>query len=157
MDAEIINPFLNATINVLKTMAFTEARPGKPAAKKHNNSFGDVTGVIGMASENLSGSMIVSFSKSCILQILAKMLNEEPKTAIDNEVVDAVGELTNMICGGAKAELAKINYRFDIATPTMIVGKGAEISCHIATPTIIVPFSTDYGDFVVEANLRSRS
>ena len=30
---------------------------------------------------------------------------ELPKPAIDHEVIDAVGELTNIICGGVKANL----------------------------------------------------
>ena len=30
MNVEFINPFLKATANVLKTMAFTESTPGKP-------------------------------------------------------------------------------------------------------------------------------
>jgi chemotaxis protein CheX len=72
---------------------------------------------------------------------------------VDDEIVDAVGELTNMICGGAKAQLAKLNYKFDLATPTMIVGKGVEISYHSEAPTIVIPFSSEYGNFVIEANL----
>lgn len=156
MDVELINPFLTSTVNVLKTMAFTEARPSSPLIKKTAGTFGDITGVIGMASATLSGSMILSFSQTCILQVLAKMLNESPKTSIDDEVVDAVGELTNMICGGAKAELAKLDHRFDIATPTMIVGKSTEVTYHFGTPTIIVPFETEHGGFVIEANLTLR-
>jgi len=67
--------------------------------------------------------------------------------------VNAVGELTNMICGGAKAQLAKLNHKFDLATPTMVVGKGVEISYYSNAPTIVIPFSTEHGDFVIEANL----
>ena len=153
MDATIINPFLSSAVNVLKTMASIEAKPHKPEVKKHNQTLGDVTGVIGMQSDALSGSMVVSFSKSCILQVLANMFHEPPRTKVDNSVIDAVGELTNMICGGAKAELAKLDYRFNMASPTMITGKGAEITYHGCGPTIVIPFTTNYGNFVVEANL----
>lgn len=100
--------------------------------------------------------MVLSFSESCILRIVANMLYEEPKTKIDEDIIDAVGELTNMICGGAKAQLAKSNHKFDLATPTMITGKGIEIAYHTDAPTIVIPFSTDYGDFVVEANLAEK-
>lgn len=34
MDIKLVNPFLDATVNVLKTMAFTEATAGKPYLKK---------------------------------------------------------------------------------------------------------------------------
>ena len=156
MDSDLINPFLNSAINVLKTMAHTEVFPQKPAIKNHSKAIGDITGIIGMASEKLSGSLVLSFSKPCILHILAKMFNEPVKDTIDDDVVDAVGEITNMICGGVKAELSKKNYTFNIATPTMIKGKGVEISYQNSAPTIVIPFKTEHGDFVIEANLGSR-
>jgi chemotaxis protein CheX len=84
------------------------------------------------------------------------MLMEPPKEKIDEEVVDAVGELTNMICGGAKAQLAKMNLKFNLATPTMVVGKGVEITHYSDAPTIVIPFKTESGDFVIEANLATR-
>lgn len=153
IDVKIINPFLNSTKNVLETMCHTKAIAEKPKLKTSALTYGEVTGIIGMASENITGCMIVSFSRDCILQIVAKMLMEEVKERINDEIVDAVGELTNMICGGAKAELAKINHKFSLATPTMVVGTGMEISYHSSAPTILIPFNTEHGDFVVEANL----
>ncbi|MFU8819827.1 MAG: chemotaxis protein CheX [Desulfurivibrio sp.] len=156
MKAELINPFLKATKNVIETMAQTQVKSGQPHVKKDNLAYGEVTGVIGMSSDTISGSMIVSFSANAILKIVANMLMESPRLKIDEVVVDAVGEITNMICGGAKAELARINHKFDLATPTMVVGKGVEISYYSSTPTIVIPFETAEGCFVVEANLNPR-
>ncbi|MDH3393861.1 MAG: chemotaxis protein CheX [Desulfobulbaceae bacterium] len=157
MKAEFINPFLNATKNVIETMAQTPTQALKPKLKTGNTTYGEVTGIIGMASENVSGTMVVSFSEACILKIVGNMLMEEPKGKIDDEIIDAVGELTNMICGGAKAELAKMNHKFDLATPTMIVGKGVEISHYSDQPTITIPFKSAAGDFVIEANLTEKA
>lgn len=156
MKAEFINPFLSATKNVLETMCQTKIQAQKPTIKNDNKSFGEVTGIIGMASETVTGCMIVSFSEKCILQIVANMLYEAPKTAVDAEIVDAVGELTNMICGGAKSQLAKLNHKFNLATPTMITGKGVEIAYHTDSPTLVIPFETEYGTFVIEANLADK-
>ena len=47
MDIKLVNPFLEATVNVLNTMAFTEATAGKPYLKKKKEASGDVTGTIG--------------------------------------------------------------------------------------------------------------
>ncbi len=156
MKAEFINPFLTAAKNVLETMAQTQVTPQKPRLKDGTTSYGEVTGIIGMTSEEITGSMIVSFTEKCILKIVANMLMEEPKEKIDDEVVDAVGELTNMICGGAKAQLAKLDHKFALATPNMIVGKGVEISYYSKAPTIVIPFETANGSFVVEANLSEK-
>jgi chemotaxis protein CheX len=153
MKAEFINPFLNAAKNVLETMCQTQVTAKKPTLKDNSLTYGEITGIIGMVSDEIAGCMILSFSEKCILHIVANMLMEKPKEKVDEEIVDAVGELTNMICGGAKAQLAKLDYKFNLATPTMVVGKNVEISYYSDAPTIVIPFSTEYGDFVIEANL----
>ncbi|MDH3392864.1 MAG: chemotaxis protein CheX [Desulfobulbaceae bacterium] len=157
MKAEYINPFLNAAKNVIQTMARVDVKGGKPQLKVGNTTFGKVSGIIGMASANIAGNMVISFQENCILNIVANMLMEEPKTSIDNDVVDAVGELTNMICGGAKAELSKLGHTFDLATPTMIVGENIEITNYSDAPTIVIALSTEHGDFVLEANFSEHS
>ena len=156
MKAEFINPFLNSTKNVLETMCQTKVKAGKPTLKDNSLTYGEVTGIIGMASQSITGNMILSFSENCILHIVASMLMEEAKSEVDDEIVDAVGELTNMICGGAKAQLAKLDYKFDLATPTMVVGKEVEISYYSDAPTLVIPFTTDHGEFVIEANLADK-
>ncbi len=48
MDVQYINPFLNATVKVLETMAFLKVSPGKPYVKKNSSAVGDVSGIIGI-------------------------------------------------------------------------------------------------------------
>ncbi|MEW6218371.1 MAG: chemotaxis protein CheX [Thermodesulfobacteriota bacterium] len=157
MDANLINPFLIAAKNVIETMAQTPVKPQKPRLKQAKTTYGEVTGIIGMISDQVAGNMILSFSKACILKIVANMLMEPEKDQVDDSIIDAVGELTNMICGGAKAELAKKGMKFNLATPTMVVGKGLEISYYSEAPTIVIPFETPGGEFVIEANLGTRA
>lgn len=124
--------------------------------KEGKKPYGVITGIIGMASESLTGSMVISFSESCILRIYAKMTASYEKERIDSEVIDGVGELTNMICGGAKNRLAKMNMKFDLAIPATIMGRDVEIGYMKEVPTIVIPFATEAGNFVVEANLAKK-
>ncbi len=39
----------------------------------------------------------------------------------------------------------------------MVVGKGVEISHYSSDPTVVIPFETDNGSFVVEANLSTKT
>ena len=156
MKAEYLNPFIHAAKNVLETMAQVKVTAKKPYLKEGDATFGDVTGIIGMASDIVEGNMMISFAGPCILQIVGKMLMEEPQEKINDEIVDAVGELTNMICGGAKAELAKRGLSFNLATPTMITGKGVEIHYRSDAPILVIPFETDFGQFVLEANMADK-
>ena len=100
MDAKLINPFINATLNVLETMAFIKPEAGKPYFKKDDVALGDVSGVIGFTGES-KGTVSVTFNKLCILKIVSSMFGEEMKE-INNDIADAVGEITNMISGQAR-------------------------------------------------------
>ena len=127
MNVAFINPFLAAVVHVLQTMAFTETRVGKPCLKgKSPLSQGDVTGIVGLIGEQ-HGSLAVSFSEAAILQVVSNMFGEECKE-INDEVRDAVGELTNMICGDARRILAEQGHQFQAAIPTVIDGKGHKTS-----------------------------
>ncbi|MBU0514192.1 MAG: chemotaxis protein CheX [Proteobacteria bacterium] len=148
MEVKYINPFLNATINVIKTMAFVDARPGKPYVKKDDAAVGDVSGIIGITGDN-EGTLSISFSQACIEAILTNMLGESI-SGINEEVRDAVGEITNMISGDARRVLDEMGLKLSAAIPTVISGKDHTIT-HISTgPTIAIPFTTDHGPFTVE-------
>ena len=149
MDVELVNPFLDAIVNVLSVMAQTDATAGKPFLKKGDKAMGDVTGIIGLVGDQAKGSLAVSFSEAAILDITSKMLGEEI-TEMDQTAADMAGEITNMVTGGAKKSLAEKGYKFDLSIPTMIVGKDHNVSHKTAGVVVIIPFDTDAGSFFVE-------
>jgi chemotaxis protein CheX len=148
MDVKYINPFLSATINVIKTMAFVEAKPGKPFRKSDQTASGDVSGIIGLTGDN-EGSLSITFSQSCIEAILTNMLGEKI-TGINDDVRDAVGEITNMISGDARRVLDEEGVKLTSAIPTVISGLNHTITHISSGPTIAIPFDTEHGPFTVE-------
>jgi len=154
MNVEFINPFINATINVLSTMGGVSPRPQKPHLKNGSYSYGEVSGIIGLAGKEAKGSFAVTFSKSCIIKVVSNMLGEDVQD-LDGDIMDAVGEITNMISRGARAELENKGYSFDMAIPSMISGKDHKIVHVTDLPIIVVPFETEHGPFAVEACLKS--
>ncbi len=153
VDVNFINPFIEATVNVLKTMAAIDAKVGKLYLKSGKKSTGDVTGLIGLAGSGKKGSFAVSFKEACIKKVVSNMLGEEIDE-LNGDVLDAVGELTNMISGGARAKLAEQGIDFDMAIPTIISGNGHELAHITDYPIIVVPFTTEGGEFFVEACLK---
>ena len=148
MDVRLINPFITATLHVLETMASTKAEAGKPYLKKDEVARGDVSGVIGMTGET-KGTVSVSFTEKSILAIVSNMLAEEIKE-LNEEIKDAVGEITNMISGQARKALEELGRPLKAAIPTVIMGKNHTIT-HVTTyPIIAIPFSTDNGEFTIE-------
>ena len=148
MDVKIINPFLAAAMHVLKTMAQVDAKPGKPFLKKDDLAVGDVSAIIGVTGA-AQGSMALIFTEQCIKHIASNLLGER-FSQMNDEVRDAVGELTNMICGDARRRLAKIGFVLQAGIPTIVSGKGHSI-VHIANgPRLAVPFETSKGSFMIE-------
>ncbi|MCI5065159.1 chemotaxis protein CheX [bacterium] len=152
MKAEYINPFISSTVNVLQTMASTEVRGGKPSRKEGDLTRGELNGLIGMAGTQVSGNMTLSFEQQTILSIVSKMLMEE-FTELNEDVEDAVGELTNMITGGVKKLLNENGHSFEMATPMIIKGKGVSIKQFSESPVLSIEFECDSGKFWIEANL----
>lgn len=150
MNVAFINPFLEAAVKVLQTMAFTEPQVHKPFLKTRTPlSQGDITGIVGLTGD-MHGSLAVSFSEDAILQIVSNMFGEACKE-MNDDVRDAVGEITNMICGDARRILAEQGYHFQGAIPTVIDGKNHRICHAFPGPVLVIPCTVgEAGVFFLE-------
>lgn len=153
MDVRYINPFLDGTLEVLKTMAGIEAIPAKPALKVDHSAYGDVSGIIGLTGDAV-GSLALSFTEKSICRVVSNMLGEEFKE-VGPEIVDAVGELTNMISGAARTKLEKQGLNVYAAIPTVVYGTGHKITHVLRSPSILIPFSTSSGSFFADVCIRA--
>ncbi|TRZ76623.1 MAG: hypothetical protein D4R93_03020 [Deltaproteobacteria bacterium] len=152
MDVKFINPFLNGTIEVIKKMAFVEPRPGKAYLKHTSVAHGDVSGIIGITGDMI-GSLAVSFGESCICHLIGSMVGESYVEA-NQEVFDGVGEMTNMISGVARTYLEKEGMHVYAAIPSIVYGKNHTINHILKSPSIVIPFETDHGSFVVDVCIK---
>ena len=147
-NVNFINPFLHAVIEVLSAMAQVEPRPGKPYINVLHAAKGDVTGLIGVTGY-ARGTISLTLSKDAILHIVSRMLMTE-YTEINDDIIDATGELTNMIAGHAREALEAQGMLFQASSPSVVVGRGHRIDHISGAPVLAIPFSIDHGDFVVE-------
>jgi chemotaxis protein CheX len=144
MNVEFINPFLSSMLNVMSTMAHMELTPEKPKLKKGEAAHGDVSGLIGMVSNQTKGSLSITFEASLALAVMQNMFGESP-TEINEEITDLVGEITNMVTGGAKRLLSEKGFEFDMATPMVVSGKNHSITHKAKGPVVIIPLSSADG------------
>ena len=151
MNVEFINPFLSSLLNVLATMASTELKPGKPRVKTDEVAVGDVSGLIGMVGPQTKGSLSITFDENLALTVMERMLGERPNT-VNEEVTDMLGEITNMVAGGAKNLLGDKGYEFDMATPIVVAGKSHTISHKCKGKTLLIPFSSAAGNANIEVS-----
>jgi len=148
MDVRLINPFIKATTDVLEIMAFVKVEAGTPYLKSDTLAKGDVTGVIGLTGVT-NGTISVTFQEECILNIVSNMFGEQMEE-LDSEIIDAVGELTNMISGQARKKLEAEGKVFKAAIPSVITGKNHSITHYTKGPRIAIPFFVGESNFTIE-------
>lgn len=91
------------------------------------NEGGDVTGMIGVHGK-VSGFVTVNMSQRLALRAVEGLLQEKFGT-LTTQVIDGVGEITNIIVGGMKSALSSTPKAFPhITVPSVIVGSGYAIA-----------------------------
>ncbi len=151
---EYITPFLSATMEVLRTMANTESKPGRPTKRSPQPAEGIISAVIDLTG-GTKGSISITFTEECIVSIVNGMLGES-YTGMNDDIQDAVGELVNMISGSARRELSEAGFVFQSGIPRCITGEGHAIEHFTEGTLIAIPFKTDHGLFYVEACFESQ-
>jgi chemotaxis protein CheX len=149
MRAEYINPFVKSLITTFSTMLDCTATRGQPLLKRDAHPPFEISGVIGLSGK-AAGTVVVSLSKAVALRATSAMLMVE-STEVDADVIDAVGEIANMVAGAAKAELAE--YELSMSLPSVITGRGHEVRFPSNVTPICVPFETAWGPVHLEVGL----
>jgi len=149
MRAEYINPFISSLGNAFRTMLDCDVERGQLMLKDDCSPKHEVSGVIGL-SGNAVGTVVLSLSAEVAIKSASVMLMYEA-SEIDADVVDAVGELTNMVAGGAKAKLDE--YDLSVSLPSVITGTGHEVRFPSNVTPICVPFTTTWGEMCLEVGL----
>lgn len=138
-DKRLIAAFVDGVLKVVKTMASTDATPGKPFIESNFTMKGEIAGMVGMVAPPLKGTLLITFSKDSILHVCENMIGEK-YPEINKDVSDAIGELTNMIYGQAKATLNQMGYNFEMAIPSVIRGDFI-IAKASKGATLVIPFN----------------
>lgn len=156
MKAEYINPFIESTYTVFTTMINLEPVKENLYLKDDNKTTYDISGIIGIAGD-LAGSVVISLPEELALRIVSNFLGEEKKV-LDHEVIDGIGEILNMIAGGAKKIFSdRHKVRFKISVPSVIVGKNHSINRPSDLKFIGINFSVDKRIFSIEISIKEEN
>src|SRR5262245_26475857 len=109
----------------------------------------EVTGIIGLSGK-ATGTVVVSLDTNVAVSVAEAMLGARPDS-VNSDVIDAVGEVTNMIAGRAKSKLEQL--ALNLALPTVVTGKDHAISFGSTAQTICIPYTCPWGDLSVEVGL----
>jgi chemotaxis protein CheX len=154
MDAKYINPFISATVSALEMMAGLSPERGTPFIQEKFESLADMSGIIGFAGD-LKGAVVLCFPIELANHIYCSLTGEEDPTPDPSEVGDAIGELANMVVGGAKAPLSEMGLSIQLSIPSVVSGKNHMIMNKSSGPCLVIPFKLEGRDFWVQVNMKT--
>jgi chemotaxis protein CheX len=110
-----------------------------------------ITGVIGLAGTH-KGVLAIHFPNTVAMAITGSFLGMDVDE-VNEDVEDAVGELANMLGGSVKAILSAKGRDINLSLPSIISGKSYDFQPTQDVERIVIPFTCDAGEFVVELEL----
>lgn len=150
MDAKDITPFVRSLGNVFSTMLQVHVTAEAPRLKDPTNPCFDVSGIIGL-SEDVAGAVVLSFPSDTAERIV-ELLGGVRLDVDDPDFADAVGELVNMVAGGAKAEFE--DRRISISCPSVVVGANHRVFQKKNSPIIEIPCDCECGAFSLLVSMK---
>jgi len=140
--AQLVEAIEVATNEVFSTMLNMELAAGAVFVEKEEATpASGVVSLIGLAGEWVgSGSLSCTAAFACTI---ASGLLQTEYPAINEDVLDAVAEVTNMIIGNVKTALENRLGGMGLSTPTVIYGRNFQTRGAKNQEWTVVPFTLD--------------
>ncbi len=154
LQVDYINPFIESVTNTLEMMcSLPVKREGISLKGEEKETYG-VTGIIGLGGE-VTGAVVLNLPEQVAISLVSSF-TDETYDSITSDVLDGVGELTNIIAGDAKERLQQKGYSFDIGLPKIIVGRSYVTTQSKAITCIVITFAAKIGTFTLEVSLKKK-
>jgi chemotaxis protein CheX len=122
LESQIIDSIQRSTINVFATMLGAELGAGEASVEPDTPDAHDgVVSFIGVAG-TWAGTGVVVGSPELACRICNQMLMTD-NNAVNEEVLDAVAEITNMIIGCVKTDIEGLVGPLGLSIPTVVFGR----------------------------------
>ncbi len=127
MKAEYINPFVQASQNVIREIAGLHPTLGQIYVKDIPYKGDNVVVLIGLTGE-IQGSVVIALKKTLACKIASHMMGGMPVPELDEIAKSAIAELCNMILGNTANIFYENKVSIDITPPTVLTGENMQIS-----------------------------
>jgi chemotaxis protein CheX len=154
MDVKLLNPFIQAVVEVLKAEVGADITRGEISLQKSSLTSDDVTVLINLIGD-VYGVVMYGMPEDTCLNLVSKIMEQE-FTELSSLAQSGVAELGNVISGQATVKFSEAGYKSNISTPTVLHGNGVEIST-LDFPRIVVPLETQFGVLTVHLALKEKS
>ena len=151
MRAEIINPFLQATSEVLESELGSAPERGTIGLQRSAYTSDEVTAVVAVTGD-VAGMVLFAMSEATARGIVSKMMGQD-FDEFDALAQSGIAEIGNVITGRAAVLLSEAGFPSDLAPPMLIVGKGTMLST-LDVQRLVIPLETEFGAIEVQVALK---
>ncbi|NLP29139.1 MAG: chemotaxis protein CheX [Clostridia bacterium] len=144
MKVEYINPFIEASLEVINQTTNFKPTIGRIFAKNNSYSGDGVVILIGLTGK-ISGNVVLSLSKKLALTISSAMMFGMPVNELDEMSKSAIAELANMILGHTANIFFQNHMNIDITPPTVLTGENIQLT-PTKSVTVCIPLNFDGGE-----------
>lgn len=152
---DIAKDIVFATETLFKTMVAMELKYDSSFLAEETHIETDISGFVSFMGK-YHGTIGIFCSKEFALKIASGMLMEEI-TEVTTDVIDAVGEISNMIAGNVKTKITENYGEMELSVPIVMLGNGTKseetgkalISYYTKEPWLLTTFSLDDDTFKV--------
>jgi len=145
----LVDEILKTTMDVCRTMLDCHVEAGTPRWEEgETGSTNGVAAMIGLAGK-YSGNGIVVCSPEAACTLAGRLLTTRFEN-VNEEVLDALGEIANMIVGNIKTNLWSRLGEMGLSTPTIIHGRDFTTHTTGKHPWTVVPFHLEGQIFHVQ-------
>ncbi|MDR0520854.1 MAG: chemotaxis protein CheX [Planctomycetaceae bacterium] len=142
IDIDYINPVVAGLEEAFTTMLNCSVERTGIGLMENNQALYPVSGIIGVSGKGV-GTIVLSMQPSVAIKAAEVMLMTDDITEVNDDVLDAVGEITNMVCGGAKAKLAQ--FHLNMSLPNILCGDNCRLHFPQNAHPISIPFKCAWG------------
>lgn len=144
-----LQPFILSVQEIMSMMAVMSVELDELYLNTTPFHYGDVSGIMALTGEK-KGIIMISFFEELSSRIISSIMGLPIEEISDDELLDGVGELINMIAGGAKARLGDSEYHFLLSAPTVITGNQHRVVQQKDIPCVVMVFKIDEEYFAVQ-------
>jgi len=146
-EVDFINPVISSLEETFETMLNCKIMRIGLSLKENNTALYPISGIIGINGKQAVGTVVLTMSESVALKAASTLLMMEVNEA-NEDVMDAVGELTNMVAGATKAKLSQ--YNMSMGLPSVFHGHNCRIHFPANAHPLAIPFQSPWGALALE-------
>jgi chemotaxis protein CheX len=146
IEAEFVGPFVAGVEQMLSSMMGASCELTDEHAHWPEPF---VSGIITLSGD-ARGQVALCFPRETAAVVVAEMLGLEAGEVDSEMLQDGVGEMTNIVAGNAKAQLASTRYAFNLSLPSIITGPNHHIEMFKAHSAAVRHFQSSLGPFCLQ-------